>query len=215
MKRSDPPDARFQSVWSSIIALLASAPPLVASPSAVRADPDCPQPVAVGEQVTVPSTPANVPMAQPVAIVQAVPVAQPGAIEPLAIQPRWTLEQILVAIRHVESGTCPRRGARAVGDGGRAIGPYQIHRSYWQDSRVPGRFEDCFDATYARKVVMSYWQRHCPYALQTLDAQVLARVHNGGPSGFRKVSTANYWRRVERELTQPSKSVSTRTQRGS
>jgi hypothetical protein len=116
---------------------------------------------------------------------------------------RWSLDQILAAIRRVETGGSEDHGARAVGDDGRAIGPFQIHRAYWQDSGIPGRFHDCFDAGYARRVVTSYWRRHCPEALDALDAEVLARVHNGGPAGFKRSGTVAYWRKVERALAKP------------
>ena len=113
---------------------------------------------------------------------------------------RWSLEEIFTALRVVETGGVRNEGRHAVGDGGKAIGPLQIHRDYWEDSKVPGRFEDCRDLTYARRVVLAYWKRYCPKALDALDAEVLARVHNGGPAGLRKESTLDFWRKVEREL---------------
>lgn len=112
----------------------------------------------------------------------------------------WTLDEILTALRVVETGGVKNGGRRAVGDGGKAIGPLQIHRAYWEDSKIPGRFEDCRELPYARKVVLAYWRRYCPKALEALDAEVLARVHNGGPTGARKESTKTFWRKVEREL---------------
>ena len=98
------------------------------------------------------------------------------------------------AVRHVESrGRCD-----AVGDGGRAIGPYQIHRSYWKDSGVPGRYEQCRDRAYAERVMKAYWSRYCPKAWESRDWQTLARVHNGGPDGHRQRSTTAYWNKVRR-----------------
>ena len=113
---------------------------------------------------------------------------------------RWTLDEIFVALREIETGGIKNEGRRAIGDGGKAIGPLQIHRDYWLDSKVPGRFEDCRDPAYARRVVLAYWRRYCPEALEKLDAEVLARVHNGGPKGDRKEATMVFWRKVEREL---------------
>lgn len=96
------------------------------------------------------------------------------------------------AIRHVES-----RGRHdAVGDGGRAIGPYQIHYVYWKDSGVPGRYEQCRDRAYAERVMKAYWNRYCPKALEARDWQTLARVHNGGPNGHRQEATRDYWLKV-------------------
>src|SRR5262245_20264492 len=83
---------------------------------------------------------------------------------------RWTLAEILDALRTVETGGERNGGRHAIGDGGAAIGPYQIHRAYWIDAKLPGRFEDCRDPDYARAVVLAYWKRYCPEALERLDA---------------------------------------------
>jgi hypothetical protein len=114
--------------------------------------------------------------------------------------PRWNLAEILRALSIVETGCGVDEGRDAVGDDGKAIGPFQIHRAYWQDSGVPGRFEDCRDREYASRVVVAYWRRYCGRALETLDAETLARVHNGGPGGDGKSGTSKFWRRVEHEL---------------
>jgi hypothetical protein len=111
-----------------------------------------------------------------------------------------SLDEILDALRAVESGGQRDGGRRATGDGGRAIGPYQIHYAYFLDAGVEGRYEDCRDPVYARRVVIAYWERWCPDALKGCDAEVLARVHNGGPRGARKHSTLAYWHKVERRL---------------
>ena len=65
-------------------------------------------------------------------------------------------EPLLDAIRQVESG-----GRDLTGDGGRAIGPYQIHRRYWQDAvrldpSLGGTYNDCRNEQYARRVVRVY-----------------------------------------------------------
>ena len=114
----------------------------------------------------------------------------------------WTLDEVLAALRTVESGGTPDGGRSARGDDGGALGPYQIHRAYWQDARVPGRYEDCADAAYARRVVLAYWRRWCPRALADVDAEVLARVHNGGPRGHARPATLAFWRKVERALVE-------------
>lgn len=111
----------------------------------------------------------------------------------LAATPRQTLD----AIRQVESGG----NVNAVGDGGRSIGPYQIQRAYWLDSRVPGHYEQVRDTAYAERVVIAYWRRYEPDALRRGDAETLARLHNGGP-GWRKhrAATDGYWRKVRKQL---------------
>ena len=113
----------------------------------------------------------------------------------------YTLDETLDAIRHVESGDYGDDAPR--GDGGKARGPYQIHKAYWQDSGIPGDWSDCDREPYARRVVVAYMRRYCPEALEKPDnvnAERIARTHNGGPRGPQKAATARYWRRVQRVL---------------
>lgn len=110
------------------------------------------------------------------------------------------IERVLDVIQFIETGGEPHGGRDAVGDRGRSIGPFQIQRAYWIDSRQAGRYEDCRDARYARRVVLAYWKRWCPRALETLDQETLSRVHNGGPRGASKAATQRYWKRVRAEL---------------
>ena len=109
-------------------------------------------------------------------------------------------DPILDAIRKVETGghKDPRN---AVGDGGRAIGPYQIHRSYWQDAvefdpSIGGTYQDCKDEEYARRIIIAYWTRYSP----SWNPETLARVHNGGPRGSSKKATVKYWQKVQQNL---------------
>ena len=110
---------------------------------------------------------------------------------------------ILDAIRQVETGGCADP-VNAVGDGGKAIGPYQIHRVYWQDavehdpSLVANgeTYANVRNQAYAERVVMAYWSRYAP----SWDAQTLARIHNGGPKGHVRKATLGYWAKVQKEL---------------
>ena len=114
--------------------------------------------------------------------------------DPAAFSVSPQLRRLFDAIRAVESG------GPGDNDGGRALGPYQIHRAYWQDSGVPGRYEECARPEYAERVMLAYWQRYAAEALEREDLEVLARVHNGGPRGWRKETTVAYWRRVQARL---------------
>lgn len=114
----------------------------------------------------------------------------------------WPTRDILDAIRHVESGGMDHPPD---GDGGRAIGPYQIHFVYWLDAKggdpsLGGSYEDCRDRAYAEKVITAYMLRYAPEAWEGGDAQTIARVHNGGPTGPTKDATLGYWRRVRQRL---------------
>jgi hypothetical protein len=114
----------------------------------------------------------------------------------------WPREQILAAIRFVESSD---RDDVPDGDGGKAIGPYQIHEVYWQDAlrqqpMLGGRYADCRRRQYAEAVIAAYMQKWAPDAWARGDAERIARIHNGGPGGADKVATAAYWQRVRARL---------------
>lgn len=101
------------------------------------------------------------------------------------------------ALWRVESG-CRTGDIR--GDHGKALGPLQIHRAYWTDAKVQGRYEDCTNYAYSCKVVASYLRRYAPQAVLKRDNQTMARVHNGGPQGAHKASTLAYWKKVQQAL---------------
>ncbi len=115
-------------------------------------------------------------------------------------------DQILDAIRMVESGgrdDCPD------GDGGKAIGPFQIHEIYWKDAVAAQPelglsagfgYQDCRRREYAIQVIEAYMTRWKPDAWRLRDAEVIARVHNGGPRGDEKRATDRYWEKVEAQL---------------
>ncbi|HWL92577.1 MAG TPA: hypothetical protein VNT79_03500 [Phycisphaerae bacterium] len=111
-----------------------------------------------------------------------------------------SVDSLMTAIRTVETNG----RSDVVGDGGRAIGPYQIHYGYWKDSGVKGRWEQCRNRPYAERVMRAYWRRYCPKALASGDWRTLARVHNGGPRGHLRGTTYKYWSRVCAKLKRPS-----------
>lgn len=95
--------------------------------------------------------------------------------------------------------TSGRHGA-ILGDNGRSLGPLQISRAYFTDSRVGGTYEQVIDLGFARKVVSAYLQRYAPKAWAAGDVVTLARIHNGGPAGARKTATVSYGQKVARLL---------------
>ena len=101
------------------------------------------------------------------------------------------------ALHQVE--TSGRTGA-ILGDSGKALGPLQIHRAYWADSGVAGRYEDCAGLAYSQRVVAAYLKRHAPLAWAKGDVTTLAKVHNGGPKGASKPATIAYAQRVRRAM---------------
>lgn len=105
-----------------------------------------------------------------------------------------TTDQLMDAIAVVES----RRGVAS-----RNV--YQLKPIYVEDvCRITGQeitFEQAIgDDALARACIEAYWGHygHWYYRItgKEATAEVLARMHNGGPDGWRKASTLVYWRKV-------------------
>lgn len=88
----------------------------------------------------------------------------------------------------------------AIGDGGRAIGALQIHKSVVVDvNRIAGTHythQQMTNRIAARKVCEIYLSR---YAAGKTDEEA-ARIWNGGPTGHRKSATVSYWNKVKKHL---------------
>jgi hypothetical protein len=84
-----------------------------------------------------------------------------------------------------------------LGDGGKALGPLQIHRASHADSRVAGDYSRVADLDYSKRVATAYLKRYAPAAWKAGDVETLARVHNGGPKGHLKPATKGYGVRVK------------------
>lgn len=113
-------------------------------------------------------------------------------------QEEKTIEDLIYALAMVETGQ-PYQNSSKRGLAGE-IGPLQILKPYWIDSKIPGRWEDCENWDYSVKVVQAYWQRYAKRALKEKDFEVLARIHNGGPTGATKQATKKYWEKVKKFL---------------
>jgi len=109
---------------------------------------------------------------------------------------------LIAAIVAVESGG----DARAIGDNGAAYGVLQIHAAYAQDAagyeRENWTHEDAFDEEIAVKMFVAYMERYAKK--QRLGgpatAEQIARIHNGGPNGYKRRATDKYWSKVKAEL---------------
>jgi len=106
------------------------------------------------------------------------------------------IDRLLDAIERVESN----RDSRAVGDGGRALGAYQIHKPYWKDGTkflgVDWSYDQARNPAKAREVVRAYLL-HYGRGRNLLQK---ARIHNGGPRGHRKKATLKYARKIAEVL---------------
>lgn len=94
------------------------------------------------------------------------------------------------ALHQVE--TSSRLGA-IVGDGGRSLGPLQISRAYFADSKVAGRYEQVIELEFAIKVASAYMRRYEPEAWRQGNVEVLARLHNAGPNWRRKLLATDFY----------------------
>ncbi|MFA5670627.1 MAG: hypothetical protein WCY37_03520 [Candidatus Dojkabacteria bacterium] len=106
---------------------------------------------------------------------------------------------LLTVIMMVESGG----DVNAVGDNGKALGPFQIHEAFWTDAcdfgGVDWDYRTCaHDLEKSRQVVLWYWQRYVPEKEWSYER--LARVHVGGPQGHLKECTLPYWNKIKDRL---------------
>jgi hypothetical protein len=88
----------------------------------------------------------------------------------------------------------------AIGDGGKAIGPLQIHRGVVLDvNRITGsnyRHSEMTNRVAARAVCEAYLRHYGKGA----STEQLARRWNGGPRGDTKTATEAYWRKVKKAI---------------
>jgi hypothetical protein len=127
-------------------------------------------------------------------------------LSPPATKARITTSEIqplLDAIRMVESSD----GKNLVGDGGKAIGPYQIHKCYWQDAvqfdpSIGGSYKDCMNRAYSERIVIAYLNRYATTKRigSKPTYEDMARIHNGGPNGYKSSKTEGYWEKVEQHI---------------
>jgi hypothetical protein len=78
----------------------------------------------------------------------------------------------------------------------RALGPLQIHRAAFIDSKIVGRYEQCADLAFSKRVASSYLRRYAPSAWKNNDVATLAAVWNGGPKGPSKKAAQAYAKKV-------------------
>ena len=107
------------------------------------------------------------------------------------------LKLLLDSIALVESDN----QSAAVGDGGAAVGMYQLHPLYVKDvNRILGKerftLKDRLSPVKSRLMVTIYL-RHYGRGHTLLE---MARIHNGGPQGFRRAATLKYAEKIQEQL---------------
>ena len=127
-------------------------------------------------------------------------VNEPKVVDPFA--------QLLDAIAIVESNNNPDAEGDFRRDVPMAIGAYQLWKIYVDDvNRIYGSefsYDDRWDAAKSREMVrlylIHYGKRYSRLTGKPCTLEVLARIHNGGPNGFKKEATKKYWSKVKKEL---------------
>ena len=116
----------------------------------------------------------------------------------------YSFEDLLNAIAIVESNNNPS----AIGDNGRAVGLMQLWKIALDDVN---RILDCDKYSYAdrldpikSKAMVRIYLTH--YATdwrigRPPTFEDMARIHNGGPNGYKKESTKKYWHKVQKVMT--------------
>jgi len=111
---------------------------------------------------------------------------------------------IISALIQVES----KGNDLAIGDSGKAVGCLQIWNVVIQDvNRVYHTTYKATDRTDRKKSIeicrkyLAYWGKHYEKVTgKTCTLEVLSRIWNGGPNGWKKDSTIKYWNKVKKEL---------------
>ena len=110
--------------------------------------------------------------------------------------------KLILALITVESGG----NNKAVGDNGQAYGALQIHISVVQDvNRIYGttyKYRDRYSRQVSAHICQLYLMHYASRKRLGREPtyQDMARIWNGGPNGYKKNSTLNYWRKVRLHL---------------
>ena len=113
-------------------------------------------------------------------------------------------DKLINALVKVESNG----NSAAVGDGGKAVGVLQIHQGVVDDvnriCKTTYTYADRKDAKKSREMCrkfLTHWGRH--YQKKTKNVatdEVLSRIWNGGPRGWKNPATNKYWNKVKKAL---------------
>tara|TARA_Y100000114_G_scaffold156843_1_gene185584 strand:- start:2770 stop:3156 length:387 start_codon:yes stop_codon:yes gene_type:complete len=110
-----------------------------------------------------------------------------------------TLISLIMILIQVESAG----NDLAIGDNGLAYGCLQMHKAYVQDAaEYAGEdwvHEDAFDRETSIDIFIAYASRYATEERigRPVTLQDIARIHNGGPDGWKKSSTEKYWKKVK------------------
>lgn len=90
-----------------------------------------------------------------------------------------------------------------IDDVAKIVGPKMMLKMWGKSKLTTEDMKDKKKAVWATKVYLAYYGRQ--YELDTgkkVTAEVYARIHNGGPSGWRRWVTKSYWKRVKSRMVE-------------
>ena len=112
---------------------------------------------------------------------------------------RDRMTNLELAIWQVETNQCETDCPK--GDGGNARGPLQIHYDCWLDGRQleSETYDACERLDYSLMIFRRYMERYATEKRlgRPVTHEDMARIWNGGPSGYKKQSTEAYWAKVQ------------------
>ena len=94
----------------------------------------------------------------------------------------------------------------AVGDDGLAFGCLQMHSAYVRDASEYAQkdwvHEDAFDRETSINIFIAYMSRYATEERlgRAVTIEDIARIHNGGPNGWKKSATEAYWKKVRKNI---------------
>lgn len=113
-----------------------------------------------------------------------------------------TLAQLILAIMLVES----RGNINALGDNGNSHGCLQLTEAYIQDAAEHAEeswtVEDAYSKETSIRIFVAYMDRYATEERigSPVTVEHIARIHNGGPTGWSKEATKPYWEKVKNEV---------------
>lgn len=118
---------------------------------------------------------------------------------------------IVDALKVVESNNKPN----AIGDNGDAKGILQIHIEVIKDVnriyKTSYVHDDAFNAEKAEKIcnlyLKFYGSRYQKKTGKVATDKILAKIWNGGPTGYKNKKTNEYWQKVSNVLSKSSQVV--------
>jgi len=107
---------------------------------------------------------------------------------------------LLLAISMIESSGNPA----AINKKENAIGLYQLRQIYIDDvnrmHNTSYTLDDAWNPVIAEEIVKLYISSWLDKRDLNYTYQNAARIHNGGPNGYKKDTTLYYWKKIKLEL---------------